>query len=236
MRIDSELCHVDSNKIIVRITGYKNNECIGSSLGEGRSIREAEKSAIDELIKRNQEHLIPNEQIQSGQHTFIEKSAHLKGDKISNESKKSINEQTTHKQTEEKLKYEKIKPKSDWTEELAEIDYEIARLGWSREQENEFLEKILEFPKKNRISDINQIKDFINVLKSIKPEQSMNKLKEYFTKETLIRLSDKRITELNWSTEKARDYLNKSFNVSSRNNLTIIDLIKFNELLNKDIF
>ena len=52
MRIDSELCHVDSNKIIVKITVSAENQVLGSALGQGPNVREAENSAIKELLKR----------------------------------------------------------------------------------------------------------------------------------------------------------------------------------------
>ena len=52
MKIDSELCHVDSNKIIVRLTASANNVSLGSALGEGSNVREAEDSALSELLRR----------------------------------------------------------------------------------------------------------------------------------------------------------------------------------------
>ena len=52
MQINSELCHVDSNKIIVKVTISENQIPLSSALGQGQDIKEAESNALEESISR----------------------------------------------------------------------------------------------------------------------------------------------------------------------------------------
>ena len=58
MEIDSELCHVDTNKIIVRISASRKGHHLGSALGEGKTVEEAENNAMDRLNQRVEQHKI----------------------------------------------------------------------------------------------------------------------------------------------------------------------------------
>ena len=55
MRIQSELCHIDEFRVVVRISAWDNDSSLGSSLGEGSTTELAEENAeaILEAIKVN---------------------------------------------------------------------------------------------------------------------------------------------------------------------------------------
>ena len=52
MRIESKLCHVSENKAIVKVSGWVNDQNLGSALAEGLSVEDAEDKAISRLYKR----------------------------------------------------------------------------------------------------------------------------------------------------------------------------------------
>ena len=52
MQIDSELCHADSDKVIVRVSASEQNIKLGSALGQGKSVVEAEDNALNRLKTR----------------------------------------------------------------------------------------------------------------------------------------------------------------------------------------
>ena len=52
MRIESKLCHVSDNKAIVQVTGWVNDQNLGSALAEGTTVEVAEDKAISRLNKR----------------------------------------------------------------------------------------------------------------------------------------------------------------------------------------
>ena len=52
MQINSELCHVDERKIIVRITISENQVIVTSALGQGEDVNAAENNALQKAISR----------------------------------------------------------------------------------------------------------------------------------------------------------------------------------------
>ena len=46
MRIESKLCHVSENKVIVHVNGWLNDKKLGSALAEGPTVEIAEDNAI----------------------------------------------------------------------------------------------------------------------------------------------------------------------------------------------
>ena len=52
MRIESKLCHVSENKVIVQVDGWLNDKKLGSALAEGPTAEIAEDKAIIRLNKR----------------------------------------------------------------------------------------------------------------------------------------------------------------------------------------
>ena len=52
MIIQSELCHIDDTRAIVRVSAWKNEKILGSSLGEGSNSMEAEEKGLRLLLER----------------------------------------------------------------------------------------------------------------------------------------------------------------------------------------
>ena len=52
MKTKVEICHIDSNRCVVRVSGFEGERDLGSSLGEAADAEEAEEAA-DEYIKNN---------------------------------------------------------------------------------------------------------------------------------------------------------------------------------------
>ncbi len=209
MRIESRLCHVSENKTIVLVTGWLNEQKLGSALAEGATVDLAEDKAISRLNKRIK--------LMTNKETTI----------------KSENDDKTKNPLKIELpKSEKIninQEPSDWSNELTAIDSEIKRLNWSREDEINFLEKNLGFKNRQKITNYSDIIKYISLLKKI---EISNKSEEFNRNiNTLIEESDTIIRELSWDNIKGREYLQKEFNVSTRKELNEEQLLSFIEKL-----
>ena len=208
MRIKSKLCHLSEKKAVVKVTGWINDKNVGSALGEASTVEIAEDKAISRLqnrlnIKNNSEN----------------------NKKLNNESslKNKINVELTKKENVEEIN-KKIEP-SDWSNELTAIDSEIERLKWSREEENKFLEKNLAFNNRNKITKYKDLINYLSLLKNIKNSNSSNK--NPINIENMIRESDIILKELSWDNKQGREFLQSEFNVSTRKDLDINQLISF---------
>ena len=219
MRFESKLCHISDNKAVVQVNGWLNDRNIGSALAEGQTVEIAEDNAISRLEKRlnlkiNSEPSIIKEKDNIDKflpHTKVElpKSEKIESDNIIQEPK-------------------------DWSTELTDIDSEIKRLNWSRDDESIFIQKKLGLNNRGKITKYNELVKYLNLLKNLNYSNSskpnINELMNY---------SDNILKELNWDYKQGREYLQKEFNVSSRKDLDKDQLISFIEKLktirNQDI-
>ena len=208
MRIKSKLCHLSEYKVIVQVTGWVNEQNVGSALAEGTSVEDAEDKAISRLNKRI---------------NF----------KANNINIQPINEDIINKPITVDLPINKpVNTNSepiDWSIELAAIDCEIERLKWSRDDEINFLEKNLGYKSRNKITNYNDITKYLNLLKKINLQDYSMVVKNNIN--DLIKESDFLLRDLSWDHIKGREYLQKEFNVSTRKELSEEQLIAFVEKL-----
>ena len=212
MRIESKLCHLTDNKVVVHVSGWLNEKSLGSALAEGPTVEVAEDKAISRLIKRinggsnNETTLLP------GSDDIIKKPLKVelpKNDIVDNSN--SNNEP------------------SDWSNELTAIDLEIKRLKWSREDEINFLEKSLGYNSRNKITNYNDILKYLSLLRNIDNKNQSSKYN--LNLNDLISESDKILTDLSWNHVQGREFLQKEFNVSTRKELNQEQLLSFVEKL-----
>ena len=212
MRIESKLCHVSENKAIVKVSGWVNDQNLGSALAEGLSVEDAEDKAISRLHER------------LNTKTTIEQGL------------KSINEDLISTPLRVELPNSKKIEKTnisqepcDWSDELTAIDAEIVRLKWSRDDEINFLEKTFGYNNRSKITNYNDIVKYLNLLKKIdKPTHSQFVAGNI---NTLIKESDNILRDLSWDHMQGREYLLREFNVSTRKELNEEQLLLFVEKL-----
>ena len=205
MRIKSKLCHLSENKAVVKVTGWINEKNVGSALAEAHTVEAAEDKAISRLNKRIN---IRNN------NTIVD---------IDKNSKKQMNVELPKKENIEEIK-KSLEP-SDWSNELTAIDVEIERLGWSRDEEMEYLQNHLGINNRNKITNYKDMINYLNILK--KTNNSKPSINNSITKETMIEESDLILKELSWNNKQGRDYLQNEFNVSTRKDLDINQLKSF---------
>ena len=209
MKIESKLCHVSENKVIVHVTAWVNEENLGSALAEGSTVEEAEDKAISRLNKR----INPTSNNETNTKSVSE-------DVIKNPLRVDL-----PRSKKIDINHEPI----DWSNELTAIDSEIDRLKWSREEEIKFLQKNLGFNSRNKITNYNDIVKYLNLLKKIDISLHSDILNQNI--KTLIEESDSLLRDLSWDHTQGREYLQKEFNVSTRKELNEEQLLSFIEKL-----
>jgi len=197
MRIESTLCHISENKAVVKVNGWLNQQKVGSALAEASTVELAEDKAISRLNKRL--NIINNESNND--------ELKAKG-KVKIELPKSENLLTDNKNKEP----------SDWSNELTEIDSEIKRLNWSRDDERKFLESNLGYNNRNKITKYDELLNYLSILKKT---DSLDLTKSNrINIDSMIEESDIILRDLSWNNKQGREYLEKEFNVSTRKELS----------------
>ena len=212
MRIDSKLCHITESKAVVQVNGWLEDKNLGSALGEGPTVEIAEDKAIKRLNKRIYESKNNNKSINS-----------IYEEKINNSLDDGLHQS-------ERFGNDNIKNEPrDWSRELTEIDLEIKRLKWSREDEIYFLDKTFGYNNRNKITSYSDIVKYLSLLKKIETNIPSKKNDDKIS--TLLLESDYILSELSWDHNKGREYLLKEFNVLTRKELNEEQLIVFVEKL-----
>jgi len=123
----------------------------------------------------------------------------------------------------------------DWSDELAELDVQLQRLGWDRSQEGIYLERCFGHPSRSRITSY---ADLVGVLRGLRglaagtdPTQAAVPLR----RSDLLQQSDQLLQSLRWDAAQGRELLEQHFQLSSRQQLNDEQLLQFNMLLEGEL-
>ena len=123
----------------------------------------------------------------------------------------------------------------DWSSELARLDLELRRLGWSREQEGEYLQRAFSHPSRSRITSYTDLKSYLDVLEGLPPGAEPASSPVPLRRRDLLVQSDQLLVALGWKGEQARQFLEQQLGASSRQQLNDSKLLHFNMLLEGEL-
>ena len=207
MRIESKLCHLSDNRVVVQVNGWLKDKNIGSALAEASTVEIAEDKAISRLKKRV---------------NSINNEININ---INNEDKIKISKKVELPKSERVETHIELNEPSDWSNELTAIDAEIERLNWSRDDEIKFIKNNYGYNNRNKITKYTELVDYLGVLKKI-DNINLSKTKKNNI-DSIIEESDIILKQLSWDNKQGREYLQKEFNVSTRKELDEEQLISF---------
>ncbi len=231
MKIQTELCHSEPSKAIVRVTAIENEIVLGSSLGEGITAEEAEDRAIARILNRVNENKTLCEQ-----ETYKNYSEDSKNNSITKraitENKKEYKATHTIDSNNNDISVAINEgPPQDWSEELAEIDNELKRLNWDRDKEQIYLTRAFGHASRNRITKYEKIQALQQTLKDLQQGDSPEDATLPITRKNLLIECDNLLKDLNWNADTGRSFLQEKMNLNSRQNLNNSQLLEFNRLL-----
>jgi hypothetical protein len=127
----------------------------------------------------------------------------------------------------------------DWSAELARLDLELRRLGWSREQEETYLKRAFGHPSRSRLTAYADLSAYLSALAALTPESDPASAPVPLRRRDLLLQGEELIQQLGWSADQGRLFLQEQLGASSRQRLNEAQLLQFNmllegELLNRD--
>ncbi len=170
IQFTSKLCHVDDQRIIVSCSAIENGVTICSALGQDSNCEHAEERAYKRVLSR-----ISGTDREATEETKVVNYLEIDTTNKDQEvdpivQKESVN--VPHFQSKRSQKAEvppqsSISEPTDWTKEIEEIKVEVNRIGWSRELENNYLERTLGYSSRNKITTYLEIKAYLFLLKKV---------------------------------------------------------------------
>jgi hypothetical protein len=123
----------------------------------------------------------------------------------------------------------------DWSSELAGLDLELRRLGWSREQEAEYLQRAFGHPSRSRLTNYADLKGYLAALEGLPPGAEPASSPVPLRRRDLLDQSDQLLLALGWNGEQGRRFLEQQLGVGSRQLLADSQLLHFNMLLEGEL-
>jgi hypothetical protein len=123
----------------------------------------------------------------------------------------------------------------DWSSELARLDLELRRLGWSREQEAAYLHRAFGHPSRSRLTSYADLKAYLSALEALSPGSEPASSPVPLRRRDLLAQSNQLLVALGWNGEQGRRFLEQELGVASRQQLADDQLLQFNMLLEGEL-
>ena len=263
MKTKVEICHIDSDRCVVRVSGIEGDQVLGSSLGEAADAEQAEDRARERLMER----VLKASSLSEGKKTTEGpikkpeqgvvkpiKSQQGATNKEQNQAKPSsipLSEEKTsqpkavagqfteqiQEQSAEQIQEPSETPTDpdDWSEELTAIDLQLKRIGWSREHEHMYLERAYGHGSRHKLTKYSDLVSYLNKLKSLEAGAEAGAVQTPLRRSDLITQGDEMLTTLKWDQERAKSFLESKLGAISRQQLSDGQLLEFNMFLEEQL-
>ena len=262
MQLEAQLVHAEPGKRVVQVRALAKDQCLGSALGEAPTAEEAEDRASTRLLARlatqpdpiPQPPTKPQSQAPSSKPDQVHRPAVIPAViptaiPIQAPAPEPTPEPVpapaaAPNDTEPKLPpFQKVEPPSeeqegepeDWSSELAGLDLQLQRLGWTRDEEGIYLERAFSHPSRNRLTSYVDLVAYLRALEALIPGANPGNAPIPLRRKDLLSQCDQLLGQLQWDASRGRSFLEKHFNLSSRQQLNDTQLLQFNMLLEGEL-
>ena len=262
MQLEAQLVHAEPGKRVVQVRAMAKDQCLGSALGEAPTAEEAEDRASTRLLARLATQPDPIPQPQTRPETLIQPQT--RSQPPSDPKPKTLLPAAIPSQapapaptpeavpdpaaapndTQPKLPpFQKLEPPSeeqggepeDWSSELAGLDLQLQRLGWTRHEEAVYLERAFSHPSRNRLTSYVDLVAYLKALEALSPGANPGNAPIPLRRKDLLSQCDQLLGQLQWDASRGRSFLEQHFSLSSRQQLNDTQLLHFNMLLEGEL-
>lgn len=246
MEFQARLVHADSQRRVVQVRAFEGERCLGSSLGEAASAEEAEDRARDRLRQRLRSGGVeaPNPRSVSAPPPAAAPrpvvqaapaAAPLPLDPSPLEAGRALPSQCTDGEATPRESTEPPADPEDWSADLTRLDRLLRTLGWGREEERTYVQRLFGHPSRNRLTRYADLMVLRRALEALPPGCAPDTAALPLLRADLLAQCDDLLTRLGWTTERARHCLEGQFAVNSRQRLSDDQLLAFNLLLEGEL-
>ena len=122
----------------------------------------------------------------------------------------------------------------DWSSELARLDLQLQRLGWDREQEAVYLERVFGHPNRNRLTSYGDLLAYLQALEGFADGSDAASAPPPLRRKELLSQCEELLSQLQWDPSQGRAFLEQNFALASRQLLSDGQLLQFNMLLESE--
>lgn len=241
MLLQARLVHAEPGNRVVELSAQWNGELLGTALGEGSTAEEAEDRALRRLESRLRDRLLPSapEPVAPRSESDPTRAAQPAAAPVRVEppapAPASAEPPPGPLLPETPEAPEGLEDPEDWSAELAQIDLELRRLGWGREQEGLYLERVFGHPSRSRLTRYSDLKALLKALNALQDGSDPSLAPVPLRRSELLAQSDVLMSQLGWDAVRGKRFLEANLQVSSRQQLSDVQLLQFNMLLEEQV-
>jgi hypothetical protein len=246
------LVHAEPGQRVVQVSAWHGTSCLGSALGEAAGAEDAEERAIARLQQRlaaaapagTPETAAAPAANGAVRHPVIRPASipapppvdENEGPEALDPPQPSLFGTSESGPTAESLppaaaSVEPPADPDDWSDELAELEVQLQRIGWDRSQEGQYLQRAFGHPSRNRLTAYTDLVSYLRCLRNLGTGSDPNSAPVPLRRKDLLEQSDQLLRSLQWDATRGRQLLEQQFQRSSRQQLSDEQLLHFNMLL-----
>lgn len=222
------LVHADGNQRVVLVEAFDGDRLVGSALGEASGAEEAEDRARGRLQQRLQ---LPRDK-PSGSGSPPTPSL-PRAPTV--EAPQSLPPRSMEDPPDPPESLEDSEDPEDWSADLSQLDLLLRRLGWGKEEEREYLQRLFGHPSRSRLTRYGDLLLLRRALEGLSTGAQPASAPLPMRRSDLLTQCDGLLQSLGWSTDQARQALEQQFAVSSRQHLSDEQLLAFNLVLEGEL-
>ena len=232
-QLEVQLVHAEAGSRIVLVQLRRAGQILDSALGEAATAELAEDRARQRLQERPQ----PQIELEARESLAREPVARPKAPAPIAAPAPLPLPLPTHPSEPESLQPPAQPPEEpqvdpeDWSAELAQLELELQRLGWDRDQEAVYLQRVFGNPNRNRLTNYADLQAYLAALQGFSPGTQASSAPAPLRRRELLSQCDQLLAKLQWEPGQGRALLEQHFSLTSRQQLSDSQLLQFNMLL-----
>lgn len=248
--LEARLVHAEPGQRVVEVSAWLRGACLGRSLGEGGDAEVAEARAIERLLQRLNPPVTATPTAAprpaaarpaAPAPTRTAPAAAAEPEPVSSSPPDAPALLATASPSSTAITPaatpadEPAPDPEDWSEELAELDVQLQRLGWDRNQESTYLQRVFGHPSRNRLTAYADLVAYLRTLRGLAQGSQPETAPVPLRRRDLLAQSDELLASLGWDAGRGREMLERQFRLTSRQQLSDEQLLEFNMLLEGEL-
>jgi len=229
------LVHAEGQARVVLAQAFEGERLLGSALGEASSAEEAEDRAIQRLRQRLR--VAPSPALPSTPRVQPSPAPQA----LPASAPPATPSPVPPAAPSATLPMEDVPPPEapsdpeDWGADLLELDRLLRQLGWGRDEESVYLRRLFGQPSRSRLTRYADLMLLRRALEGLPPGSQPGTAPLPLVRSELLAQCDELLAQLTWTTDQARQALERHFAVHSRQRLSDDQLLAFNVLLEGEL-
>lgn len=241
MQLQARLVHAEPGRRVVELSAHQDGLVLGSALGEGATAEDAEDRALARLQRRLGQNAPLPAPLQAPEPALAvppqpEPAQPQPRPPEAEQPQLALPSLSKAPTPASEAPIEEPAPDpEDWSSELTQIDLQLRRLGWQREQETTYLERAFGHPSRSRLTTYSDLLAYLQALQGLEPGCDPASAAVPLRRTELLHQCDTLLGQLQWDTAQGRQFLERHFQLSSRQQLSDPQLLQFNMLLESEL-